>query len=135
MKQDREDTMRSSIPSEFARFVLVGLINTGIYYGVYTLLLYSGLFYISAHFGGFITAFIFSYFLNCRFVYRVRPTLLKFFKFPLTQIINMGMQTLLLYLLVDQLGWNEMLAPLPVLIITVPITYSITRWVLKDKKG
>ncbi|MFC3419709.1 GtrA family protein [Salinicoccus hispanicus] len=127
--------MRSSITSEFARFVLVGLINTAVYYGVYTILVYTGLFYIAAHLGGFITAFIISYFLNCYFVYGVRPTLIKFLKFPLTQVINMGMQTLLLYVLVDQLGWNEILAPLPVLIVTVPITYGITRWVLKDKKG
>ncbi|GAB3069916.1 GtrA family protein [Salinicoccus sesuvii] len=127
--------MRSSTLGEFIRFVIVGIVNTGIYYGVYTFLVYTGLFYIAAHFGGFITAFIISYFLNCHFVYHVRPTLRKFLKFPLTQVINMGLQTLLLYLLVDCLGWSEILAPLPVLIITVPITYSITRWVLKDKKG
>jgi putative flippase GtrA len=68
-------------------------------------------------------------------VYSVRPTLSKFLKFPLTQVINMGMQTLLLYILVDRLDWNEIIAPLPVLVITVPITYGITRWVLKDKEG
>ena len=126
---------QSSTTSEFMRFVAVGLLNTPNYYAAYTLLFLLGFPYIAAHVSGFIIAFVISYFLNCYVVYRVRPTLSKFLKFPLTQVINMGMQTLLLYILVDRLDWNELTAPLPVLVITVPITYGITRWVLKDKEG
>lgn len=125
---------QSSLNNEFFRFIAVGLSNTINYYVVYTLFFLAGLPYIAAHLSGFIAAFVISYFLNCYFVYKVRPTWAKFLKFPLTQVINMGLQTLLLYIFVDIFGWNEILSPLPVLIITVPITYSITRWVLKDKE-
>ena len=125
---------KSRLNNEFFRFIAVGLSNTINYYVVYTLLFWAGFPYIAAHLIGFVTAFIISYFLNCFFVYRVRPTWAKFLKFPLTQVINMGMQTLLLYIFVDIFGWNEILSPLPVLLVTVPITYSITRWVLTDKE-
>lgn len=46
----------------------------------------------------------------------------------------MGMQTFLLFVFVDIFSWNEILAPLPVLIVTVPVTYTMTRWVLKDEE-
>ncbi|WP_411844065.1 GtrA family protein [Salinicoccus sp. HZC-1] len=125
---------QNSLNNEFSRFVIIGLLNTLNYYMIYTVLIFIGLPYIAAHLIGFILAFIISYFLNCYFVYRVKPTWSKFLRFPLTQVINMGMQTLLLYVFVDIFSWNEILAPLPVLVVTVPVTYTITRWVLKDKE-
>ncbi|WP_017548522.1 GtrA family protein [Salinicoccus carnicancri] len=125
---------RNEKSCEFIRFILTGLLNTVNYYVIYTLLLWSGLPYLLSHVTGFLSAFVISYFLNCHFVYRVRPTWPRFLKFPLTQVVNMGMQTLLLYIFVDTFGWNEIIAPLPVLIVTVPVTYTITRWVLKDKE-
>lgn len=126
---------QNSLNNEFSRFVIIGLLNTLNYYVTYTVLIFIGLPYIASHLTGFILAFIISYFLNCHFVYRVTPTWSKFLKFPLTQVINMGMQTLLLYVFVDIFSWNEILAPLPVLVVTVPVTYTITRWVLRDKEG
>lgn len=127
MKQNRFN-------NEFTRFILTGLLNTLNYYVIYTILLLTGLPYIMSHLGGFILAFIISYFINCHFVYRVRPTWSRFLKFPLTQVVNMGMQTILLFVFVDIFNWYEMIAPLPVLIVTVPFTYTITRWVLKDRE-
>ncbi|HIW11864.1 MAG TPA: GtrA family protein [Candidatus Salinicoccus stercoripullorum] len=125
---------RNDISSEFTRFILTGLLNTLNYYVIYMLLLRAGLSYLLSHVTGFLAAFVISYFLNCLFVYRVRPTWSRFLKFPLTQMVNMAMQTLLLYIFVDTFRWNEIIAPLPVLIVTVPVTYTITRWVLKDKE-
>lgn len=125
---------QNSLNNEFTRFIITGLLNTLNYYAIYAVLLLTGLPYILSHLSGFILAFIISYFLNCHFVYRVKPTWSRFLKFPLTQLVNMGMQTLLLFVFVDIFSWNEILAPLPVLIVTVPVTYTITRWVLKDKE-
>ncbi|MFB9861368.1 GtrA family protein [Salinicoccus siamensis] len=117
--------------NEVLRFIFVGLINTINYYALYILLVKMGAPYLAAHLTGFAVAFIISYFLNCRYVYKVRPTLAKFLKFPLSQVFNMGLQTALLYLFVESFGWSEPFAPLPVLIITVPFTYIVTRWILK----
>ncbi|GAA3719006.1 flippase GtxA [Salinicoccus jeotgali] len=118
--------------NEVLRFIFVGFINTINYYVFYILLITMGAPYLAAHLIGFAVAFIISYFLNCRYVYKVRPTLAKFLKFPLSQVFNIGLQTALLYLFVESFGWPEPFAPLPVLIITVPLTYIITRWILKD---
>lgn len=87
---------------EIIKFVIVGGINTLNYYIVYLLLLkLLGVNYLVSHITGFIVSFIISYYLNCYFVYRVKPTLKKFLSFPLTQVVNMGMQTLLLYIFVQ----------------------------------
>src|SRR5699024_11471960 len=74
---------------EFLRFVIVGVINTGTYYGLYLLGLYwLEWHYMMAHFFGFICSLIGSFFLNTYFTYKVRPTWKKFFRFPLTQVAN-----------------------------------------------
>ena len=82
---------------EIIKFVIVGGINTLDYYLVYLILLkLLHVHYMVSHIIGFIVSFIISYYLNCYFVYRVKPTLKKFLSFPLTQVVNMGMQSLFL---------------------------------------
>ena len=70
---------------EIIKFIIVG-INTLNYYIVYLLLL--KLFHVNymiSHIAGFLVSFVISYYLNCYFVYKVRPTLKKFLSFPLTR--------------------------------------------------
>lgn len=113
------------------KFVIVGIINTLNYYLVYLLLLkVFHLSYLPSHLTGFVVSFIISYFLNCYFVYKVTPTLKKFIQFPLTQIVNMGVQTLLLYIFVELLHIDKVYAPFPALIFTIPITYFVTTYIL-----
>lgn len=113
------------------KFVIVGIINTLNYYLVYLLLLkVFHLSYLPSHLTGFVVSFIISYFLNCYFVYKVTPTLKKFIQFPLTQIVNMGVQTLLLYIFVEMLHIDKVYAPFPALIFTIPITYFVTTYIL-----
>lgn len=118
---------------ELIRFVIVGGINTVNYYVVYLLLLYGlHLHYLVSHIIGFLVSFVISYYLNCYFVYRVRPTLKKFLAFPLTQIVNMGMQTLLIFVFVNYFHFKEFIAPFVGLIITIPITFILSKYILKD---
>lgn len=118
----------------FVRFVMVGVMNTLNYYIVYLLLTKMfGVPYIISHVTGFIVAMIISFYLNCYFVYHVRPTIRKFLQFPLTQVVNISVQTLLLYILVDKFRVNDIYAPFPALIITIPITYLVTTYILKEK--
>ena len=77
---------------EIIKFIIVGGINTLNYYIVYLLLL--KLFHVNymiSHIAGFLVSFVISYYLNCYFVYKVRPTLKKFLSFPLTQVINLSL--------------------------------------------
>ncbi|SCS82808.1 GtrA family protein [Staphylococcus caeli] len=118
---------------EVIKFIIVGGINTLNYYIVYLILLkLLGINYLVSHISGFIISFIISYYLNCYFVYKVTPTLRKFIKFPLTQVVNMGMQTLLLYVFVQWFHISSVIAPFAGLIITIPITFVLSKYLLKD---
>lgn len=72
---------------EVIKFIIVGGINTFNYYVVYLILLkLLGINYLVSHVSGFVVSFIISYYLNCYFVYKVKPTWRKFIQFPLTQL-------------------------------------------------
>ncbi|WP_414043338.1 GtrA family protein [Macrococcus animalis] len=120
----------------FAKFVVVGVFNTFNYYLVYLLLLkVFHLNYLTSHISGFLFSFVISYFLNCYYVYKVKPTWKKFLTFPLTQVVNMGLQTFLLYAFVEWINLSKELAPFPALIVTIPITYIMTSYILTKEKS
>ncbi|HDC8402762.1 TPA: flippase GtxA [Staphylococcus aureus] len=119
--------------AEILKFIIVGGINTLNYYVVYLLLLkLLHIEYMISHIIGFIVAFVISYYLNCYFVYRVKPTWRKFISFPITQIVNVSLQTVLLYVFVSWLNLPAEIAPFAGLIITIPITFVLSKWILKD---
>ncbi len=119
--------------AEILKFIIVGGINTLNYYVVYLLLLkLLHIEYMISHITGFIIAFVISYYLNCYFVYRVKPTWRKFISFPITQIVNVSLQTVLLYVFVSWLNLPAEIAPFAGLIITIPITFVLSKWILKD---
>ena len=119
---------------EIIKFIIVGGINTLDYYLVYLILLKGiGINYMISHITGFIVSFIISYYLNCYFVYKVKPTWRKFIQFPLTQVVNMGMQTLLLYIFVQWLHISSVIAPFAGLILTIPVTFIMSKYILRDR--
>ncbi|HCW7128173.1 TPA: flippase GtxA [Staphylococcus aureus] len=119
--------------AEILKFIIVGGINTLNYYVVYLLLLkLLHIEYMISHITGFIVAFVISYYLNCYFVYRVKPTWRKFISFPITQIVNVSLQTVLLYVFVSWLNLPAEIAPFAGLIITIPFTFVLSKWILKD---
>ncbi len=119
--------------AEILKFIIVGGINTLNYYVVYLLLLkLLHIEYMISHITGFIVAFVISYYLNCYFVYRVKPTWRKFISFPITQLVNVSLQTVLLYVFVSWLNLPAEIAPFAGLIITIPITFILSQWILKD---
>ncbi|PMC18402.1 GtrA family protein [Staphylococcus pettenkoferi] len=119
---------------EIIKFVIVGGINTFNYYVVYLLLLkVLNVQYLVSHITGFIVALIISYYLNCYFVYKVQPTLRKFLQFPITQLVNVGMQTLLLFIFVRFFHINSVIAPFAGLIITISVTFILSKYILRDR--
>ncbi|KMR78467.1 polysaccharide biosynthesis protein [Staphylococcus aureus] len=119
--------------AEILKFIIVGGINTLNYYVVYLLLLkLLHIEYMISHITGFLVAFVISYYLNCYFVYRVKPTWRKFISFPITQIVNVSLQTVLLYVFVSWLNLPAEIAPFAGLIITIPITFILSKLILKD---
>jgi putative flippase GtrA len=118
---------------EFLKFIIVGIINTINYYVIYLLFLsILEINYMVAHIFGFISSLIISFFLNSYYTYKVKPTILKFLKFPLTQIFNIGVTSFIMYFLVEQLHLDHTIAPILSIFITVPLTFILTGRILKN---
>ena len=123
----------NSLNNELTRFILVGGMNTLNYYIVF-LFLHNLLnfHYMIAHITGFLISFVISFFLNTYFTYKVKPTLKKFLQFPLTQVVNVGVSSILVFVLVDLLSLNSNIAPLIAVFFTVPVTFIVTSKILKQ---
>ncbi|HVW42919.1 MAG TPA: GtrA family protein [Amycolatopsis sp.] len=115
--------------SRMIRFGLVGVVNTGTYYLLY-LLFNLFLPYLAAHVCAFVISMVGSYFLNCYFTFRTRPTLKKFLLFPLSNVTNFVVQSVGLYILVSLLHVNHIIAPLLAAAVAIPITFVIAKLVL-----
>lgn len=120
-----------NIHKEFLRFVIVGVGNTVNYYIFYLLFLeLAGIHYLVSHGAATVISMFISYFLNVYFTYQVKPSWKSFFMFPMSQIVNITVQAICLGVLVEFIGISSTLAPLFAMIVTVPITFIVTRRIL-----
>lgn len=115
----------------FLRFGVVGAVNTVVYFGLYSALR-QACSYLVSHLLAFLTAMAVSFFLNCSFTFRVRPTARKFVLFPLSNAAGFVLQTMGLFVLVDVLGMPPAYAPLPAMAAAVPVTFLVARSILSD---
>jgi putative flippase GtrA len=120
------------IPGRIFRFALVGVLNTAIYYGLY-LLFRLFLPYLAAHVVAFTLSMIGSFFLNCYFTFRTRPTWRKFLLFPLSNATNFVVTSVGLYVLVQYFGVNQRIAPLLAASVAIPITFLVAQLVLAGR--
>ncbi|MGW6895707.1 GtrA family protein [Streptomyces sp. NBC_01727] len=118
-----------TVTAQMARFALVGVVNTGTYYGCYLALL-SVLPYLAAHVIAFALSMIGSFLLNSYFTYRTRPTWRKFLLFPLTNVANFVITTGGVWLLVDRAGFSSRYAPLVAAVAAIPITFVVSRAIM-----
>ena len=107
------------------RYGLVGIANAATYYVTYLLALpHAG--YLVAHAVGLGTAMVVSFFLNCRFTFRVRPTPMRFLLYPASQAVNVVATTVGVVGLVN-LGVGERLAPLVAAALSLPVSFLAAR--------
>ena len=121
--------MRQGLPGQVVRFVLVGVVNTGTYYGCYVLLR-RGMPYVAAHVIAFALSTLGSFLLSCYVTYRTRPTWRKLALFPLSVAANFVVTTVGVVLLVELARMDERVAPLVAAAAAVPITFLVARRVL-----
>ena len=112
-----------------ARFVVVGLANTLVYYAIYRLLLL-GMPYLPAHVLAYGAGICFSFVANSVFTFRVRPTWRRLLAFPLTTAFNFVAVTAGSVLVVERCGADERWATLAMTVVAVPVTFLLTRYVL-----
>ncbi|MEV4918148.1 GtrA family protein [Streptomyces tirandamycinicus] len=114
---------------QFAVFALVGVVNTGVYYGVYALLL-GWLPYLAAHALAYGVGVTGSFLLNSCVTLRTRPTWRAFVRYPLSGAAGLLGSGVLLHLAVSRLGMDEHLAAIAAGVLATPLTFLVARWAI-----
>ncbi|MFT7835443.1 GtrA family protein [Saccharothrix sp. BKS2] len=112
------------------RFGAVGVVNTGTYFLCYVGLT-TFLPYFAAHVLAFVLSMIGSYFLNCYFTFRVKPSWKSFLLFPLSTLANFVIQSAGLWALVEHAHMNQTVAPLVAAVVAIPITFLVTQLIFR----
>lgn len=128
--------MRKHLPvmKQFVKFGLVGVTNTAISMGIYYLLVFLGVHYLLANLTGFVISVLNSYYWNNKFVFNKTSEghLKPLIKTYLAYSVTLGLSTLLLWVMVQQLGISQYIAPVINLFITVPINFVMNKlWAYK----
>jgi len=111
---------------EVLRFLLGGASTTVVSYAIYLVLL-SWLPYVFAYSIAYVSGIVWSYFANTLFVFRRALSVTRAALFPLVYLAQYLAGTLLLIVLVDVLRLPKTLAPLAVIVLTLPLTYVLSR--------
>lgn len=117
---------------EFLRFGLVGLLATGLHYGIYILFLR----FINANIAytlGYGISLMMNFFLSSFFTFKSRPNLKKGVGFGISHGINYMLHIMLLNIFLG-LDVPEKWAPIPVFAIIIPVNFLLVRTVLKSKR-
>jgi putative flippase GtrA len=121
------------IDASVPRFLAAGTLNTALTYVAYLLLLkvspYRAAFTLS-----FMLGIVISYVLSTRFVFRRPATRRSMLRFPLICVAQYLLGLLLVSLCVSWLGMPTWMAPLAALVLTIPLTYLLTRTLLTGRQ-
>lgn len=120
--------------SEVLRFLLAGGTNTALAWLVYLLLLI-WFRYETAYVAAYVLSIGTSYLLSARFVFRQRMQWRAALLFPLVYAVQLAIGFVLLRLLVEQLRVPQAFAPLLVVILTLPLTFLLSRRIMVARKA
>ncbi|MFC4025149.1 GtrA family protein [Oceanobacillus longus] len=125
--------MNHELFGESLKFVIVGVFNTVHYYLWYLLFTeIFGIYYLIGHITAFLISMVGSFYLNSYFTYRTKPSWRKFFRFPLTYLVNITVSTSALYVLREFFHLDNKIAPLLAAGLAIPFTFIISRKILKS---
>jgi putative flippase GtrA len=117
------------IKPEIYRFILWGGINTLSGYVIYACLLLF-LPYLASYSIAFVLGIFTSYLVNSKFVFNQQLRLRKALKYPLVYVTQYVLGAASLFLLVHVFRMDKLLAPALVLMVTIPITFVLSRRVV-----
>lgn len=119
---------------EFLSFLVGGCINTCLTYGVYFSL--QKLFYYQVSYGiAYAVGIIFSYWFNATFVFNEPINWKGFFTYPVVYVVQYFVSALLLGVFIEIIEIPPTVGPLLVLILMIPLTFILSRLVLKSSKS
>src|SRR5690606_911915 len=79
---------------------------------------------------GYIFGISSSYLLNTILVFKHKPTWAKFFQFPVVYIVQYFASLLIIFICVEYLGIGERIAYLFSVMITIPLTFALSRFII-----
>ena len=121
--------MRSANIAQFTRFLGAGLINTGVGYGVYLILLI-WINYQVAYAAAYVVGIAVAYLLNSLFVFRSPIGLRTALTYPLVYVAQYLFGAALLYGMVSWLGIDRRWAALIALALSAPVSFWLNRLAL-----
>ena len=124
--------MARGLTGEAYRYLVGGTINTALSLAVYYVL---QLFlpYQVAYALAFVFGVVLSYRINLGYVFKTQHTRAKAMAFPLVHLSQYAVGALLLGALVEWLGVPQEIAPLGVAVLTIPLTFALTRFVVRSR--
>ena len=111
----------------------MGVLNTLTTYVVY-LLLTVWMHYQVAYVIAYVFGIVFSYFLNAKFVFSVALSSRGLMLFPIVYLVQYLICFVAMFILVEKINLDYKVAPFIVTILTIPLTYRLSKWVLTNKK-
>jgi putative flippase GtrA len=116
----------------FARFIVVNVLNTLLYWAMYlVLLLVTPYFWANAI--ALAIAILAAYVLNVRYAFRVRTSARSLLRFLVTNGTTIVLRMAVVWLLVEQLSLSEELAPPVAVAITTPIAFVLTKLAVAER--
>lgn len=112
------------------RFIIGGGINTGFTYIVY-LVLNKFLAYQVAYLIAYGLGIVFAYWFNSIVVFRVPLSWSKLLSYPMVYVIQYLVSAFLLGGIVEFFRVSEVIAPLVVVVAMIPVSYFMSKFVLK----
>ncbi|KPX26529.1 Membrane protein [Pseudomonas syringae pv. delphinii] len=114
------------LKQDFARFLMSGGFNTALTYGIYLILLMFMSYKISYTIS-YVTGILLAYILNRFFVFKSHQGLRSVILLPLIYAIQYCLSLVILWCWVEQLQFDERLAPLAAIALTLPVTFILSK--------
>lgn len=114
---------------QFIKFGIVGLSNTAIGLGTYYLFLWLGWHYMVANVLSWIISVFNAFFWNSRYVFKTRNKwLTALFRTYVSYGFSFVLGAVVLYILVEFCKISEVVAPVLVLVITIPLNFILNKF-------
>lgn len=118
----------------FARFLIGGMSTTLVSYLVYLFALRFST-YLVAYSLAYAVGIAWAYFVNTLFVFQRTFSLASATAFPIVYLIQYVIGSLLMYAIVDVIRLPEFVAPLLVVVLTLPLTYALSKWIIAGPRS
>ncbi len=123
-------SIRDLLSVEAVRFVVAGAANT-----IASWLIYVGFLWVMSYVWAYSLSYVIgialAYWVNSKFVFRAAMSWKKAFQFPSVYLVQYVIGLGVVYACVEWLGIGEAIAPIAGLVLTLPLSFLMSRWIIR----